>query len=60
MLKLYFKVLGVVLLFGLQFIFALPYYLSSNNWLEFTLGCFLIAVVDPIIVWHLCTKAKWK
>ena len=55
MLSLYFKVLAVLLFFVLQFIFVLPYYMSSSEWWEFTLGWFIVLVIDPIIIFKL-----WK
>lgn len=60
MLTLYFKVLGVIVLFGLQIVFALPYYFSSSNWYDFTVGWFITLVVDPVIIWYLISKANWK
>jgi hypothetical protein len=60
MLKLYFKVLGVIVLFGLQIAVALPYYFSSSNWYDFTTGWFIVLVADPVIVWYLIAKANWK
>lgn len=55
MLSLYFKVVAVLLFFLLQFIFVLPYYMSSNEWWEFTLGWFIVLVIDPIVIFKL-----WK
>lgn len=60
MLTLYFKVLGVIVLFGLQIVFALPYYFSSSNWYDFTVGWLITLVVDPVIIWYLISKANWK
>jgi hypothetical protein len=55
MLSLYFKVVAVLLFFLLQFIFVLPYYMSSSEWWEFTLGWFIVLVIDPIVIFKL-----WK
>ena len=55
MLLVYFKTLAVLLFFILQFVFVLPYYMSSNEWWEFTLGWFIILVIDPIVIYKL-----WK
>jgi hypothetical protein len=52
-MKMYFKILGIVLLFALQFLFVLPYYISANDWYEFFLGWFIILVVDPCIVYKI-------
>lgn len=49
----YFKLLGVLLFFTLQFIFILPYCMSSNQWWEFALGWFILLVIDPIVVYRL-------
>ena len=55
MLLIYFKVLAVLLFFLLQFIFVLPYYMSSAEWWEFTLGWFILLIIDPIVIYRL-----WK
>lgn len=55
MLLVYFKTLAVLLFFILQFVFVLPYYMSSTQWWEFTLGWFILLVVNPIVVYKL-----WK
>ena len=55
MLSLYFKVVAVLLFFLLQFIFVLPYCMSSSEWWEFTLGWFIVLVIDPIVIFKL-----WK
>lgn len=54
-MKFYFKTLAVVTFFILQFVFVLPYYFSSNDWAEFTLGWFIVLVIDPIVIYKL-----WK
>ena len=57
-MKTYFKVLSIILLFALQFLFVLPYYISSNDWYEFFLGWFIILVVDPMIVYKIYKEYK--
>lgn len=57
-MKTYFKILGIVLLFALQILFILPYYMSSNEWFEFVLGWFIILVVDPIIIYKIYKELK--
>lgn len=57
-MKTYFKVLSIILLFALQFLFVLPYYISSNDWYEFFLGWFIILVVDPIIIYRIFKELK--
>lgn len=59
-MKTYFKILGIALLFSLQYIFVLPYYFSSNNWWEFLLGWFILLVIDPIIIWKLTENYRIK
>jgi hypothetical protein len=58
MLLVYFKTLAVLLFFILQFVFVLPYYMSSNQWWEFTLGWFIVLVIDPIVIYKLWKDAS--
>ena len=54
---LYFKTLAVILFFILQYVFVLPHYISSNDWWEFTLGWFILLVIDPILIYKLWQDA---
>lgn len=53
----YFKILAVLLFFILQFAVVLPYYFSSKEWWEFTLGWFIVLVIDPIIIHRIWKEA---
>ena len=57
-MKTYFKVLAILLIFVVQFILVLPYYISSNDWYEFFLGWFIILIVDPIIIYKIYKELK--
>lgn len=57
-MKTYFKVLAILLIFAIQFLFVLPYYISSNEWYEFLLGWFIILIVDPIIIYKIFKELK--
>jgi len=57
-MKKYFEILGIILIFVLQFLFILPYYISSNDWYEFVFGWFIILVVDPIIIYNIYKMYK--
>ncbi len=57
-MKKYFEILGIILIFVLQFLFILPYYISSNDWYEFVFGWFIILVVDPIIIYNIYKNYK--
>lgn len=59
-MKMYFKILGITLLFGSQYAFLLPYYFSSTDWWEFLLGWFILLVIDPIIIWKLIKDFRIK
>ena len=59
-MKFYFKTLATILFFILQFTWVLPYYISSNEWWEFTLGWFIILVIDPIVIYKLWKDAGAK
>ena len=54
----YFKLLGVLLFFLLQLTSVLPYYFSSNEWWEFSLGWFIVLVIDPIVIHRLYKEYK--
>jgi hypothetical protein len=53
-MKTFFKFLSFVVIFILQLGWILPNLISSNDWILFTLGWFILLIVDPLIVfWYL-------
>lgn len=52
-MKHYFILLAVLIFFTLQFVFVLPYTMSSADWIEFTFGWIIVLVIDPIVCHYL-------
>lgn len=54
----YFKILAFIAFIAVQFLFLLPYTISSNEWYEFGLGWFIIFVLDPLVFYAVYKRVK--
>jgi hypothetical protein len=60
MLKAYFKVMSTLLFIFVQVGIILPTLLSSNDWFVYSLGWFLILVINPVVLWWVLRRVKLR
>ena len=54
----FYKFLGFVVLFILQLGWILPNLISSNDWILFGLGWFILLIVDPYVIYWFLKQLK--